>query len=221
MTIDLSEEFDEPAKPSIHYPPAEVDFDTAIWNFAEIIDTTGDYAYVLNLPLLGEAKMGSIYQRSFMDHFKTAKSPSVVTREDLQKKLNDDGLLYLGDNIEKCLPKTGHVIAFFTRLNSYDGPQHPSYEPVLKLRRDSNGKWSYRVLAGCPTPSVPSQKDWSGNEIISLQEADLGPYKKFLGYAALPYEGIVYHTRLTLSEARLAPFVVHNPAAKPQDWFLK
>src|SRR5690242_14422515 len=107
MTIDLLEEFEELAKPSIHYPPAEVDFDTAIWNFAEIIDTTGDYAYALNLPLLGEAKIGSIYQRSFMDHFKTAKSPAVVTRDDLEKKLNDDGLLYLGDKIKKCLPKTG------------------------------------------------------------------------------------------------------------------
>jgi hypothetical protein len=219
MTNNISEEFEILQKPYLHLPSEEIDFNPAIWNHSDIIDATGDYAYVLNLPLLGEAKIGTIFQRAFMDeHNSTARRAPVVTSTELENRLDKDGMFYLGNDIEKCLPQTGHVIAFFARPTDAEKPKElVTYDDTLKLRRDSNGNWSYRVRAGCPTPSVPTQKDWAGKTITNLQKANLGPYSHFVGYATLPYDGLVYHPRLKLSDHLLQPFAVKNPAKKPDE----
>jgi len=191
-----------------HLPSVEIDFNPQAWMSPNVIDSTGSYAYALNIPQLGEVKPGFLFYKPIMDDAINAMGRlNICNRDDMAARLHEDGLFYLGD----ALPETGHVIAFFTRDVRKADKKECGHE-TLCVRRDSNGGWSYRVRAGCPSPSLPQQTDWIKQPIRDIKTAQFGPYKNFLGFAGLPYEGLFYYQRLTLNAEDLAPFSGLSPA---------
>lgn len=183
-------------------PPLEVDYNPQAWSHANISDTTGSWPYALNLPQGGEAKPGFLSFRPSMDGTDYYGTMYPQTPEELQKRLYNDEISYLGD----VLPEKGHVIAFFAR--------EPGRNPnqLIMPRRDSNGCWSMKPDCGCGSPNFPQQKDFTGKLMTDIREANFGLFTNFLGFASIPYDGILYHPRHTIDKALMKPFLGIVPA---------
>ncbi len=193
--------------PRLHRPPLNVNFAPQAWKAPNIIDVTGPYAYVLNLPQIGECKPGFLFDKPRMDQTK-GSFPSFLpeTPEELDKRLRLDGLNYLGDS----MATHGHIIAFFKKEGVGGNPSE-----ILYLRRDSNNRWSYREITekgGCSKPYLPKQIDFSGEIIKDPRQANLGNFKELLGFASIPYKGVLYYKRVNLSDQIMKPFFKSVPA---------
>ena len=181
-------------------------FNPLAWD--SIFESTGSYAYGLNLPMAGDMKPGQLMTRpEMLDMIVRDDRGKTISREDLESKLHRDGL-----QTWDMLPSEGHVIAFFTRA-----ARRNNMPELLCVRRDSNGQWSFRPNAEknkCGQPYLPRQSfDEAGKKLITdILKADLGPYNKFLCFGWIPYKGIPYYKRLTLSDKELRPFSRAVPA---------
>lgn len=188
----------------LYRPPVATNFSRAAWDNPLIGETTGPWAYALNMPQIGEAKPGHISMKPCMDGALYYGTAYPQTREDLQKRLDNDGLVYFGD----MLPERGHVMAFFANSSN----KHSFNEAVI-ARRDSNNLWSVKASGGCGSPFFPQQTDFKDRPIADPRTADFGHFTDFLGFAAIPYDGILYYRRVVLPESLMTPFRRVVPAA--------
>lgn len=189
-------------------PQLETGFSRDNWRHPALLEMTGAYAYVLSLPQIGEAKPGYISLDPCMDgmiDYYDTKLPE--NPKNLERRLEADGLHFYGDT----LPQQGGIIAFFLKPPS--SASSPS--ELLYLRRDHDGTWSYRMITektGCRNPHIPQQHDFSGHLIRNVRTADFGPFKTFLGFASIPYEGIFYQRRVIIPNEAIRPFCGTTPA---------
>lgn len=184
-------------------PPLAVDFNPVAWRLADISDITAGYAYALNRPDIGEALPGFLMLKPCMDGTKGMFPTRLPTSPDeMGQRMQEDDLHYDRDR----MPARGHALCFF---------RNPASGEILYLRRDSNNLWSYREITehvGCRRPHIPRQCDFSGKPIRHPERANLGSFTQFLGYACIPYEGIIYFRRIVLPDEVMKPFFRCIPA---------
>ncbi len=144
------------------------------------------YSFALGLPLIGPNGLGNI-----MSVFEMSAHPDRLTPEAVRNRLKGDGLQLLD-----VLPEDGsHVLAIFYGAKAAMG--QPGFHCYC---RNSNGLWSHLHSEGdCNSAdALPSQTDFSGSPITDPHTADRGAYSDFVGYAAIPYEGILVRSKMTL-----------------------
>lgn len=203
----LCDEFDQArAKPRLYRPPLAVDFNPRAWSSAQMKDITGPYAYALNLPQIAECKPGHLFTPPTVEDMLPCSMRELPeTPAQLAGKLQQDGLFY-----HDVMPKEGHLLAF------YGKPATPSKPAeLLYLRRDSNNLWSYREITeegGCRKPYLPRQCDFNGRMVRDPLRADFGRFTQFLGFASIPYDGIMYYRRIVLPPSDMKPFHRVKPA---------
>ncbi len=197
MEEDLEAVFAMAIRPRLYIPPLRTTFEPKAWAPAEISGITNGYTYALDIPSAGDAKPGQLMQKPI--HWDLDVAPRSLlgksfTQTQVHQAAIDDGLYYIGNFVpaDHANP-TEHVVAFFTREGRAN-----SMPEMLFARRDDNGLWSYRPpieRGGCNGSGLPRQVDYKKQPITDILAADLGPFTKFLGCAAIPYEGIHYYPR--------------------------
>lgn len=211
--FSLNDGFTETAdKPVLkrHRPAIAVNFSANAWNSAHLLDLVGPYAYTLNLPQIGECKPGHLMTNPMAEQLMGCRSSSSnlpQTPTDMEYAMHEDGMYYHSPD---SAPQQGHAIGFFLKQAQRNHPAE-----ILYLRRDSNGLWSYREITekgGCRRPYLPRQYDFSGKPICNPQKADLGKFTQCLGFASIPYEGVLYYRRIVLPEEDMRPFHRSVPA---------
>ncbi|QQG37310.1 MAG: hypothetical protein HYS17_05995 [Micavibrio aeruginosavorus] len=167
-------------------PVYQMDFDPAAWKDLGPF-LTDCYGYGLGLPFIGVNGLGNISSA-----FEMSASPETLTIESLKEKLaKRDGLQML-DN----LPNDGsHVLAIFYGAKAAQGK--PGYHCYC---RNTNGLWSHLHSGGdCNNADrLPTQTDFSGDPITDPHRADRGAYNEFVGYAAIPYGGLLVRPKISL-----------------------
>lgn len=150
---------------------------------------TDCYGYALGLPFVGANSLGSL-----MSSFEHHADPRDLTPEKVAHMLKIDGLYKLDS-----LPRDdSHVIAVFYGKTAAMG------QPGIHCYcRNANGLWSHLHREGdCNSAdAAPAQTDFSGNSITDPLTSDRGKYTDFLGYYAIPYEGIVVRPKIQYSTA--------------------
>lgn len=181
-------------------PVYQMDFTPEEWSKLQP-GTTDCYGYVLGLPFVGVNGLGSL-----MSAFEYSSTPQDLTPSRVAEKLHTDGLQKLN-----TLPRDdSHVIAVFYSNRT------PMGQPGIHCYcRNSNGLWSHLHYEGdCNSAdATPTQTDFSGNIITDPQEADTGCYDQFIGYFAIPYEGIVIRPKLSMQSDEFPPlrnFTIRN-----------
>jgi hypothetical protein len=199
-----SQETEEQYRICLYRPPLMVNFNPKAWLKSNIADVTAGYAYVLNLPSIGEAKPGFLFHAPYMDGTKGSFSSLLPNNaEELEKRLEADDLYYHSPD---QMPYQGYTIAFL---------RNPHNGEILYLRRDSNNLWSFREITekgGCRKPHMPRQFDNDGAVIKCPAKANLAPFTEVLGYASIPHKGILYKRRIVLPDDVMRPFFRAVPA---------
>lgn len=198
--VNMYDDFEKacPA-PKLYRPPLAVQFNPSAWATAYMTYMAGPYAYALNLPQIGECKPGHLLTPPMVeDMLSNNERRAAETPEELAAKLHSDGLFY-----HDTLPRHGHVMAFFSKPGTRSKPSE-----LLYVRRDSNNLWSFREITGeggCRRPYLPRQCDFSGNPIRDVLKADFGRFG-FIGFASIPYEGVLYYRRCVPPATDMRPF---------------
>ncbi len=159
----------EPARHLI-VPKADLTFQPKKW--AQVVANC--LAYGVDEPGLAEAIPGSL----------DCIMPSELSREAYQPE-NFKGLLRRDGFIEIADPNEypdDHIIAVALGMNVFRN--RPDFHVY---RRDSNHFWSHKLGIG----SSPVDTDASGGPIMDPQFMDRGSYDIFVGYWAIPEEGLL------------------------------
>lgn len=204
---ELAEDFDlVRPQPRLHRPSLAVAFNPKAWSSAHMMDITGPYAYALNMPQIAECKPGHLFTPPTMEDLLPCSAQRVPeTAAQLASALHADGLFF-----HDMLPKHGHVLAFFSKPATKTLPAE-----ILYARRDSNNLWSYREITeegGCRKPYLPRQRDFAGKPIRDILKADFGRFANLLGFASIPFEGVMYYRRIVLPPSDMKPFHRAVPA---------
>lgn len=173
-------------------PAFQLPFDPEAWRSLNS-GLTDCYSYALGLPFIGPNGLGNI-----ASVFEMSANPESLTVDTLKNKLKRDGLQILDK-----LPDDGsHVIAVFYGERAAMG--HPGIHCYC---RNINGLWSHLHSGGdCNSANaLPSQTDFSGRPITDPLTADRGIYKEFVGYAAIPYEGLFVRPKVTVQAKDFPP----------------
>jgi hypothetical protein len=171
-------------------PVYQVCFNPGRWLQAGIKDMVDCYAYSLNIPEIGPAALGCLSAHE------NGTAPAPESIQAVKKLLARDQLIELA-----TLPEdSSHVIAVF------HSPRVSGGRPgILCYRRDMSG-WSYLYNEGdCSFGGAPSQHDFSGNLIRDPLQCNRGPYTDFVGYWAIPYDGIMIRPKLDVGRAAPCP----------------
>lgn len=169
----------------IYRPPLCVPYYDRAWMNPFLNQQTGSFAYALNLPEIGDKPLGSLNRRAR----EIMPSDKPFSRQRIRELAEvRDGLHYFD-----TLPSEGneHIIGF-----RYSRPQEGGMPSRLLIaRRNESGIWSYRKPSdniGCIFRPPFSNQDDSGNVITDLESAALRDFPLFGGYAAIPYEGVLF-----------------------------
>lgn len=163
----LAHEFNERACATFRTP---LTCDAEQWRAVK--DDTNCYTYALNIPDHGWARPGQLHE-----HFKSRANfdDDDATREIITARLVKDGLVPV--KLEDVSPETHHIIAAVIA---------PGYDFHF-YRMLEDGSWAHKIGTG-----AVKKTDYSNAPITSPESCDRGVYSEFLGYFALPAEGITY-----------------------------
>lgn len=165
----LAHQFNAAAR---HYYPHQMpDFDPQAWHSGR----NNCYAYALNIPEHGWGLPGQLMRRRKQRSGLVWDSDGSKAIPYFDSLLRQDGLVRIDRPDRAEYP---HILCL--ALNSVDQDFH-------FYRLDSNDAWSHK--AGC---RAASDKDDSGNLILSPESCNRGRYNEFVGYYTVPAQGISY-----------------------------
>jgi hypothetical protein len=151
-------------------PKLKMVFDEKVWRLQ--ILTANSYAYALDCPDVGWGLPGHLNDNCLTWLYE----PDEITPQGMAELLYKDGLKHISKE-EALNAKDGHFIALWLSPG----------KDVLFLRRDSMGTWSYK-----PGDGPPKSLDSEDQMIQDPSQAELYGYGVFVGFYAVPAEGVNY-----------------------------
>lgn len=193
--------------PRLYIPPAVTSYSPEAWKDHRISGTTGSYAYGLDLPQIGMCLPGRLARPGIMDDSEELL-PGFYSQSGFESLFLADGF-YPVDRF--CLPRDNSpALAVRFGRNFEDRPYS-----FLILRRDGDGRWSYKHDFGyraCGQYKQILNVDFSGNPISDPETADFRELSEFGGYYTVPFAGVPYAPRVVIApelsqkRAPLTPF---------------
>lgn len=165
--MSLSRDFNILARATFKHP---LEFEADIWD--HVRQQTNCYSYALNIPDHGWARPGELL--TSVDRRKPLGS-SEINIENIRERLLVDGLIQV--ELKDVTAQTHHVIAAVIEK----GDDYHFYRLLL------DGHWAHKQGCGKVT-----MKDKDGILITDPETCNRGAYKSFVGYFAIPEEGVLY-----------------------------
>lgn len=176
MSLDpLKQQFNQRARLKFRSPLV-----SASEEWRKVVKSTNCYSYALNIPDHGWGRPGEL--NKLLDD-RECFSTREITEARIRERLQIDGLIEVA--LADVSPLTHHVIAAALDKES-------DYH-FYRWLEDST--WSHK-MAYDPVTTTDSKR----RRIRSPEECARGRYKTFLGYFAVPEEGLVYTRNPELNE---------------------
>jgi len=188
--LSLKKEFNKLAKLEFKKP---LDGDYLPWH--KVAGDTNCYTYALNIPDHGWAYPGELK--------KNFNKKSSLTKKDLNKSYIREALIKDGlkeVDIKDVSPKTHHVIAAVVAKE----------QDFHFYRWNKDGKWTHKK-----GHRIPQNTDEMGYEINDPEKATRGKYNEFIGYFAVPKEGIKYEVSQKMNKSYCQKIIANEKSRAP------
>lgn len=162
-----------------HKPGLITAFSFAIWNAPDIVERTNCLTYALGEPEMGRAVPGALTDPTIL-----TMGPLELTKENLRRLMLKDGLLEITG--KEALSRKFHAIAL--RFQPYQNFHALRYA----WDKQNDGHWLHKPGR---TPLIRTDDD-SHSLIRNPETAALRRFPEFVGYFAIPVDGILYAPRL-------------------------